>query len=298
MLIEVVERDDPLFKTALSLVTPEILGSIIDLSELRPTATHEDIRTLCETADSIGSSVCVHGSRVAFSRNLKEARLPNIRHIAAVIDFPFGAGTLETKVASAESVLEHGADEIDTVLNVGMFLERREGFIKEEITAVALVVRQKELSSGTPKALKVIQENCYLREYDGVRGGGVRIASHIIGEVAQETGAHIFMKTSTGFGSPQTPGTPIGATLSDVWNMALMADAFQRRGARVGVKASSLSKDGSIAETAVKMMLAGGCFDVGVRLRENLPDIFRIGTSSKKIVEDYKKLRNELLGIL
>lgn len=43
--------------------------------------------------------------------------------IVAVIGFPLGAMSTEAKVAEAKDVVSKGADEVDMVMNVGLFLD-------------------------------------------------------------------------------------------------------------------------------------------------------------------------------
>ena len=115
----------------------------------------------------------------------------------------------------------------------------------------------------------------------------VLVAAGLTATAAEETGAHMFAKTSTGFGVPKDNTTPKGATLEDVWVMCRAIEPFQKRGVRIGIKAAGGVSDG---ETAVRIMLAGGCFDDNVVLRSNLSDIFRIGASAgKTIVDTFKK---------
>ena len=62
---------------------------------------------------------------------------------------------------------------------------------------------------------------------------------------------------------------------------------YKKNGVQVGIKAAGGVVD---AETAVRMMLAGGCFDDNVVLLPNLSDVFRIGASAGvKIVNDFKE---------
>lgn len=279
--LEAIKHDVALFRSAATQLTPEILGSVIDHTVLSPSAMREDIRQLCAEANEIGSFVCVNGSRVLDVRELKESSHSSIRGIVAVTDFPFGAGTTDEKCHVVSSLLcIENADEVDTVLNVGKFLDGDHEYVLNDIFRVAEAVRLAETLTNQHSILKIIQENCCLPM------DMVPIAAEITASVAEKTGVHMFAKTSTGFGVPKDDETPKGATLKDVWMMSQAIEPFQKQGVRIGIKAAGGVGD---AETAVRIMLAGGCFDDDVVLQDNLSDIFRIGASAgKKIVDDFK----------
>jgi len=283
LLLTQIQKDKALFDKAVRQVTPEILGSVIDHTMLKPDARGEDIRRLCDEADTIGSSICVNGSRIVTAQTIMAVKgLGNIRGIAAVIDFPFGAGTSDEKAGAAKELLvTDDAGEIDMVLNIGMLLDSQFGPVKADIRSVAFAVRHVGATTGIPRVLKVIQENCYLNNEQ------IRIAAGITASIAEETNVHMFAKTSTGFGVPKDESTPTGATLKDIHLMCRVIAPYQARGVKIGIKAAGGIGD---AEMAVKMMLAAGCFDEDLVLRDNLSDIFRIGASAgPTIVNDFKE---------
>jgi len=279
--LSAIQNDKSLFEKALSQVTPKILGSIIDHTQLNPAATGFDIEVLCREANEIGSFICINGSRISDAKKcIEKEKLTNIRGIAVVVGFPFGAELTLEKAQGAIGVLDAGADEVDMVLNYGKLLEHNFSFVRDDIIKVAEAV---DTFCGV---LKVIQENCCLNESQKSD------ATDIIAMVAQKIPhLRMFAKTSTGFGVPKDKETPKGATLADVWTMNARAETQRTRGVFIGVKAAGGIGD---AETAVKMMLAGGCFDDtiklfegNIKLRENLSDRFRIGASAGlKIVDD------------
>ncbi|MGL6217473.1 MAG: deoxyribose-phosphate aldolase, partial [Lacrimispora sphenoides] len=105
----------------------------------------------------------------------------------------------------AEAV-KAGADEVDTVMNIGAMKDRNYDLVRDDIKAVV------EASQG--KVVKVILENCLLTKEEIVKAC----------ELSIEAGAD-FVKTSTGFSTG-------GAVAEDV---ALMK---QTVGNRAKVKAS------------------------------------------------------------
>lgn len=280
--LEAIKNDKTLFETAVHQITPEILGSIIDHTQLNPTATRADIEKLCDEASQIGSFICIHGSRIVdVQKHIADGHFTAIRGIAAVIGFPHGAELTREKEYGALGVFfDKKADEVDMVLNIGKLLDGNIKYVAEDVRAVAEAVKFTQDQLREKKILKVIQENCYLNAWQK------HTASVIIGTIAENVGIHMFAKTSTGFGTPKGD-TPKGATLDDVWHMNQNIQQFKDRKVLVGVKAAGGIGD---AETAVKMMLAGGCFDDTVTIVSNPPDIFRIGASAGvKIVNDFKE---------
>jgi deoxyribose-phosphate aldolase len=124
----------------------------------------------------------------------------------AVIAFPHGGETTETKVAETREAIAAGADEIDMVINIGALRRRDTGVAFNEIRRVV------EAAGNRP--VKVIIETAFLTQAEK------RLACRL----AARAGA-AYVKTSTGFG-------PKGATAADV---ALIRRIVPRS---VGVKAA------------------------------------------------------------
>ena len=150
----------------------------IDYTLLKPTATFEDIYSLCEKAEEKGcASVCIPSY---FVSNMG-VYFPDLT-ICTVIGFPFGNSTLETKVAEAKKAIEDGADEIDMVINISELKDSNYKYIKREIDTI------REVTKG--HILKVIIETCYLTNTE---------IENVVGLI-QMTGAD-YVKTSTGYGT-------------------------------------------------------------------------------------------------
>ena len=128
----------------------EIL-SHVDHTLLRPTATTEEIHTLCDDAIKYGTaSVCIPPYYVTDARQYVEDRM----RICTVIGFPNGYNTAAIKAAEAADAVKNGADEIDMVINRGLVKDRKWDEISNEIRSV------KEACGG--RILKVIVETCEL----------------------------------------------------------------------------------------------------------------------------------------
>ena len=164
------------------------IAKYIDYTLLKATATPADIEKLCKEALEYGFySVCVNSGYVPLAaEQLKESKV----NVCTVVGFPLGAMSTQAKLYETSVALSQGAQEIDMVLNVGLFLSGNVAKVLEEI---ALLKQE----TGD-RVLKVIIETCYLNDEQK------RLAS----QVCVDAGAD-FVKTSTGFGTG-------GATLADV----------------------------------------------------------------------------------
>jgi len=146
---------------------------------LAPTATRDDFRRLVDEAvEHSLFGVCVPSSRVLLARaRLLEHRAST--QLVSVVGFPNGA--ISTPIVEAETALaiDEGADEIDVVAPLGLFLE---GDSLSVARHLAHVVRA---AAGRP--VKVILETGLLEE-PSIRD---------LARIALDSGAQ-FLKTSTG----------------------------------------------------------------------------------------------------
>lgn len=112
-------------------------------SLLHPTATKKDIAQLCFTAKQHHlHSVCVNSCNVLVAkRNLAKSEVK----ICAAIAFPFGASSTESKVIEAKKAIEDGADEIDMVMNIGMFKSENYVGVYKDIREVKLAIQNTPL---------------------------------------------------------------------------------------------------------------------------------------------------------
>lgn len=164
------------------------IAKYIDYTLLKATATPADIEKLCKEALEYGFySVCVNSGYVPLAaEQLKGSKV----NVCTVVGFPLGAMSTQAKLYETSVALTQGAQEIDMVLNVGLFLS---GNVAKVLDEIALLKQE----TGD-RVLKVIIETCYLNDDQK------RLAS----QVCVDAGAD-FVKTSTGFGTG-------GATLADV----------------------------------------------------------------------------------
>ncbi|MEG0364797.1 MAG: deoxyribose-phosphate aldolase [Erysipelotrichales bacterium] len=180
----------------------------IDHTLLKPEATKEMIDKLCaEAIEHNFASVCVNPTWV----NHCAQKLANSDvMVCTVIGFPLGANTIATKVFEAENAIANGADEIDTVINVGALKAQDYELVFEDIHQVV------EVAKG--KTVKVIIEACLLEDEEIEK----------VCRLAVQAKAD-FVKTSTGFSTG-------GATVEDVKLMKKTVDGKAKVKASGGVR--------------------------------------------------------------
>ena len=159
-------------------LTPSHLAELIDHTLLKPTATAEDIRKLCEEAKKYQfHSVCVSPCFVSLAHGLLK-QSPVV--VTTVIGFPMGYNTAYVKKMEARNAIARGALELDSVLNTGLLKEGKNQYIKNEIEGI--------LNLSSKIVFKFIIETSLLTDCEKKRAAQLLI----------ETGAD-FVKTSTGF---------------------------------------------------------------------------------------------------
>ena len=164
----------------------EILSKC-DHTLLSQSATWDEIRAVCDDGIQYQTaSVCIPASYVKQAKAYVGDRL----QICTVIGFPNGYSTTATKLFECRDALKNGADEIDTVINIGQLKDQRYDEILQELTALK--------QACGDKILKVIIETCLLTEEEKIK----------MCEIVTASGAD-FIKTSTGF-------SVAGATKEDV----------------------------------------------------------------------------------
>jgi deoxyribose-phosphate aldolase len=165
------------------------LAKMIDHSLLHPTLTDQELEAGCKLAvDYDVVSVCI---KPYFVRRAAELLEGTTVKVGAVIGFPHGNSTTESKRYETELACRDGAVEIDMVINIGKALSGDWDYVEADIRAVC-----DEAHKHSAK-VKVIFENDYLAS------GGVGLSSdnfkRKLGEISERAGAD-WIKTSTGYG--------------------------------------------------------------------------------------------------
>ena len=162
------------------------LNKYIDHTLLKADATQDKIETLCKEAKDF-ASVCVNTYWVPFCA--KQLEGSDVK-VCTVVGFPLGAMSSNAKAFETKDAIEHGASEIDMVLNIGEMKAGHYDVVRDDVKAVV------EAAKG--HCVKVILETCLLTKEEIVKAC----------ELCIEAGA-TFVKTSTGFSTR-------GATVEDV----------------------------------------------------------------------------------
>jgi deoxyribose-phosphate aldolase len=196
------------------------LNRYIDHTLLSASATEAEILTLCQEALKYNFySVCVNSCYVPLAR---QALGKSDVKVCTVIGFPLGAMSTEAKVFEAKKAIEHGASEIDMLMNFGRLK------IKNNVAVLKYISDVKRAIGLIP--LKVILEISELSKNEIVKACEICIDARAD-----------FVKTSTGFSKS-------GATLTAV---KIMRKTVKDQ---LKIKASGGIRD---AETALKYIEVG-----------------------------------------
>lgn len=213
--------------------------------------------------------------KIVNSINDFEGKYPDIPNVAAICTYPLFAETVkqtltaqdvkiavvtggfpasqtyqEIKVAETALAVMNGANEIDTVLNLGYLIEKNYSDLAEEIQEIK--------TSGQSAKLKVILETGALSTFENILKATI---------IAMYAGAD-FIKTSTGKEFP-------GASPEAVYTICqIIKQYYSITGNKIGIKISGgirKAKDATIYYTIVKNVLGKEWLN---------KDYFRIGASS------------------
>jgi deoxyribose-phosphate aldolase len=203
------------------------IAGLIDHTLLKPEASRDEIRKLCQEAAKFGfASVCINPWYVPLAAELLRG---TIVKVCTVVGFPLGATLPQVKIYEAEQAIKLGAQEIDMVINVGAIKSGQDDVVESDIRGVV------DASHRNGAICKVILETALLTTEEKVRGS-----------IACKKAGADFVKTSTGFSTA-------GATAEDV---ALMRAVV---GSEIGVKAAG----GVRSLEDLKKMVCAGATRVG-----------------------------------
>lgn len=169
--------------------TYEELAGMIDHSLLHPTMTDQELEDGCRLAVKYGvASVCIKPYYVTRAAQLLAGSTVKV---GAVIGFPHGNSTTESKRYETELACRDGAVEIDMVINIGKALSGDWEYVERDIKAVC----QEAHTRGAK--VKAIFENDYLTN------GGAGLTSEAfkrkLCQICEQASAD-WVKTSTGYG--------------------------------------------------------------------------------------------------
>ena len=206
---------------AIKKISVKEFAKMIDHTILKPNATLNDVKKVCDETLKYGFAVAVippfYVKRIA--EEYKDCK------IATVVGFPLGFQSLYVKKREAEEAVSNGASEIDMVMNISAFKTGNREYVLNEIAEIVDVVK----GMGNI-VVKVIIETGYLSDEEIIE------ASKIVANAGAD-----YVKSCTGFG-------PRGATVHDV---RLMYNAVK---GKIGVKAAGGIRH---VEDAIAMVSAG-----------------------------------------
>lgn len=162
--------------------------TMVDLTTLEGKDTPGKVAALCRKARRPSddatippvAAVCIYPSLIKEAR--KQLADTPIKIASVATAFPSGQSSLKVRLQEVKYAVNAGADEIDMVINRGLFLAGEYQAVQDEIAAV--------VEACGDAALKVILEVAELETYDNIRA-----ASFLAMEVLRPGD---FIKTSTG----------------------------------------------------------------------------------------------------
>ena len=199
------------------------LFNTIDLTTLKATDSPQSVADFTERVNAFDeeypmlpnvAAICVYPNFAQVVRTVLDVSKVDIACVSG--GFPSSQTFPEIKVAETALALESGADEIDIVLNVGLFLDGDYEGVCDEI------IEQKACCERADARLKVILETGALKTAKNIKAASV---------LALYSGAD-FLKTSTGKEYP-------GASLEAAYVMCqCIKEYYEKTGNRVGFKAA------------------------------------------------------------
>ncbi len=158
------------------------IAKMIDHSLLNPVMTEGELEAGIDVALKYDvASVCI---MPYYLKRCAERLRGSTVKASTTIGFPHGGHVTAIKVAEAKLALEEGCEELDMVINLSKALSGDWHYVEDEIQAIV------ELAHGMGQKVKVIFENCFLKDEQKIR------LCEICGKVNAD-----WVKTSTGYGS-------------------------------------------------------------------------------------------------
>ena len=129
-------------------------AGLIDHTLLKPEASRDEIRKLCQEAARFGfASVCINPWYVPLAAELLRGTKVKV---CTVVGFPLGATLPQVKIHEAEEAIKLGAQEIDMVINIGALKSGQDDVVESDIRGVV------EASHRGGAICKVILETALL----------------------------------------------------------------------------------------------------------------------------------------
>ena len=171
-------------------ITREQLCRLFDHTLVKPFATDEDYKKLCqEAAENHFAMVALDSGPVELcAKYLKGTDV----HVGGAVAFPTGNHTLECKLFEEEDDIKKGADEIDYIIHIRECKNHNWEYMYNEMKAIT------DMAKSHGLICKALFENCYLTPEEIAK----------MSQIARDV-EPTFIKTSTGMGT-------YGARLEDI----------------------------------------------------------------------------------
>lgn len=143
-------------------VTREEFCKMVDHALLRQCNPIEMLDQFCDDTVKYGfGSLCIFPCDVAYAKK----RMGDRGEVCAVIGYPMGANTTETKVFEALQAIDDGAKELDFVMNISRFMDGDDEYVRNELTRCVNAVKAKKPSV----IVKIIIEVYWLDKEEDLR---------------------------------------------------------------------------------------------------------------------------------
>jgi deoxyribose-phosphate aldolase len=235
----------------------QFLFSSIDLTTLSTEETQSSVAKFTQRVNDFEeqypqyrnvAAICVYSNFAEVVRTNLDVTGVSVAVVAG--SFPSSQTFTDVKVADAALAVNSGADEVDIVFNVGMFLDENYEDLTDEIIEIKHAIKDAHM--------KVILETGCLKTAENIKKASVL-------SLYSEAD---FLKTSTGKMYP-------GASLEAAWVMCkCIKEYYEKTGRRVGFKASGgirTTEEALNYYAVVKEVLGDEWLN---------HDLFRIGASS------------------
>ena len=118
----------------------------VDHTLLKPDATEEEIRRICEEAAHYHfAAVCIPPCYVRLAA--KELRGTDVK-VATVVSFPFGNDATSVKTAAVREAITRGASELDVVINISKLLSEEFDYVAGELASLTQEVSVVAMNNG------------------------------------------------------------------------------------------------------------------------------------------------------
>lgn len=170
----------------MSLSAKELAGRV-ESALFAPHAKRTDIEALCaEAREKSYHWVCVNGSRVELARTLLE---DSAVQVVALAGFPLGAGDSDTKRYEVEIAVEHGAHEIDFVINLGLLRDGDHKSVLREMRDIVEAADERPVKAVFDTHLTTREEKiliCHLALDSGVKFVGASMDVYSVGTTVED----------------------------------------------------------------------------------------------------------------